>query len=479
MLGRWLLLGMLLVATGGFAGCDKLPFGKSNASTSDEFAEFDEFDDEAQSETELGAAAEATGPASHGGLASQSHSPNPSGIDSPETAPSSLALNLRVGARFPLIKTVEQRLTQKLASGVTTGHTRLELRLSLLVDEMRPDARRLTVRYHRVRYSQNLGGEQVEYDSDQPPVITPPAALAYCGLKDNGFSFWVGADHQVKDLVGFEEFLRRCVAQVSPDLRNGVLQQLAIRRGEDGIANFVDDSIGLLPNPADPQFAGQPLQIGSSWTLPQTTSATGTRCLLKGWTNETAEIALVGQIEPSNYVDDVRQLKLTVRGGQCTGTCVVDRQTGMPTQSRIDRVVDMVAQLPDGTEIPQRKEVVTTVVAFLDQPQPSQAAAAPWGGTGGAQPPAQPANATPSFANTAGMNAAPYGQPPQGLSQFDSSANAGASSPDHFTTGSVFPAVATSPAGSRPASTGQPVGATIPVGGASNGNNAAPPAPFP
>jgi hypothetical protein len=27
----------------------------------------------------------------------------------------------------------------------------------------------------------------------------------------------------------------------------------------------------------------------------------------------------------------------------------------------------MVAQLPDGTEIPQRKEVITTITAFLEQ----------------------------------------------------------------------------------------------------------------
>lgn len=89
--------------------------------------------------------------------------------------------------------------------------------------------------------------------------------------------------------------------------------------------------------------------------------------MLKNLTPEIAEIAIVGTIDPSNYVDDVRQLKLTVRAGQCSGTCLVDRHTGMPRQSRIDRVVEMVAQLADGTEIPQRKEVVTTVVAYLEQ----------------------------------------------------------------------------------------------------------------
>lgn len=353
MLVRWLLLLSGVVATvGGLTGCDKLPFGSSASSEDvDEFAEFDE-----------SAADEAPGFDS---------ADAPTTDDPQYTAEAGdFSLHLQVGARFPMIKTVEQRLTQQLGTGPVVGQTRLELRMSLLVEEQRQDARRLSVRYHRVRYAQDLGGEQVTYDSDAPPILVHPAALAYSGLKDNTFSFWLGADNRVTELVGFEEFLRRCTANVPLDQRNAVLQRLISLRSEDGIASFVDDSIGLLPNPHDPQVSGKSLQVGSSWELHSSQNASGssgTRCMLKNLTPEIAEIAIVGTIDPSNYVDDVRQLKLTVRAGQCSGTCLVDRHTGMPRQSRIDRVVEMVAQLADGTEIPQRKEVVTTVVAYLEQ----------------------------------------------------------------------------------------------------------------
>ncbi len=354
MLVRWLLLLSGVIATvGGLTGCDKLPFGSSAGSEDvDEFAEFDEASADEASNLE--------------------HADGKVAADEPQyTAEAGdFALHLQVGARFPMIKTVEQRLTQQLGTGPVVGQTRLELRMSLLVEEQRQDARRLSVRYHRVRYLQDLGGEQVAYDSDNPPILVHPAALAYSGLKDNTFSFWLGADNRVIELIGFEEFLRRCTANVPLDQRNAVLQRLNSLRSEDGIASFVDDSIGLLPNPQDPQVSGKSLQVGSSWELRSSTNATGssaTRCMLKSLTPEIAEIAIVGTIDPSNFVDDVRQLKLTVRAGQCSGTCVVDRQTGMPRQSRIDRVVDMVATLADGTEIPQRKEVVTTVVAYLDQ----------------------------------------------------------------------------------------------------------------
>ncbi|OYW24339.1 MAG: hypothetical protein B7Z55_02470, partial [Planctomycetales bacterium 12-60-4] len=187
MLARWLLLLSGVVATiGSLSGCDKLPFGSTaGVDDVDEFAEFD-----AASEDESA------------GFDALEHRTTDS-LDEPvyTAEPSDLALQLPVGTRFPLVKTVDQRLTQQLGSGPVVGQTRLELRMSLLVEEQRQDARRLSVRYHRVRYAQDLGGEQVSYDSDNPPILIPPAALVYSGLKDNTFSFWLGADNRVKELV--------------------------------------------------------------------------------------------------------------------------------------------------------------------------------------------------------------------------------------------------------------------------------------
>lgn len=371
MLHRWLMgLTLLALVCGSGTGCDKLPFGNSSADVGDDFADFEDFEDDDSSDGAKSKPARlqsSSSPMSDGQIQTASFEDEPL----PTADPRELTLQLPVGARFPLIKTVDQRLTQQLSTGPVVGHTRLELRLSLVVEEQQAQSRRLGVRYHRVQYSQDLGGEKIAYDSDAPPAVVPAPAQVYSGLKDNGFSFWLKPDHRIGELVGFNEFLRRCVAHIPEADRNRVLQQLLAQGNEHGVANFIDDSIGLLPNPADPRFEGKPLTIGSSWSLgandSRTSRAGGLRCILKDLTPQTASIALVGDIEPSNYVDEVRQLTLTVRGGQCTGQCVVDRQTGMPAQSRIDRVVDMVAKLPDGTEIPQRKEVITTVTAFLDQ----------------------------------------------------------------------------------------------------------------
>jgi len=336
---------------GAFAGCDKLPWGQTAKSD----LEDDEFG-------ELGDAAADDAFKSDSEHSDSGHS-------------SDLALKLEVGQRFPLMKTVEQRLSQSLPTGMSVGHSRLELQLSLVVEELRANRRRIGVRYHRVRYQQDLGGHMVEFNSEQPSTNVPPEALAYAGLKDNGFSFWIGADNQVLELVGFSDFLKRCVQHVPGEQRMAVLQQLQAMRTEDGLANFVDDSIGLLPGANSK--SGSHLRVGSSWDLPTRLVSAGgppaagstctTRCLLKDMNDKTAEISLAGEIGPSTWLDELRRVKLTVRSGQCFGTCTVDRSTGMPTRSHVNRTLDMTAQLPDGTEIPQRKEVVTTTVAFLEQ----------------------------------------------------------------------------------------------------------------
>jgi hypothetical protein len=369
-------------------GCDKLPFGQTAANTEldDEFADLD---------------ADPTGSDQTGDAGS-----SPPGDLSAN--PQEFALKLEVGQRFPLVKAVEQRLTQQLSSGPVVGHSRLELTMSLQVEEVRGPQRRLAVRYHRVRYAQDLGGQFVEYDTAKPVATIPPAAMAYSGLKDNGFSFWLGPDNRVGELIGFAEFVQRCVSGLPTEQRSQAFQQLQSLRGDEGLTTFVDDSIGLLPNPADPQFAGQPLKVGTVWqrTAALGSSSDGLRCLLKDLSPQSAEISLVGSIAPAIYVDPVHQLRLTVRSGQLSGTCVVDRTSGMPTQSRVERSLDMIAQLPDGTEIPQRKDILTTVTAFLDQSAPATMT------THAAATGAQPAGYQPA-ANTA--SSAWPSQPPQGV----------------------------------------------------------------
>lgn len=294
-----------------------------------------------------------------------------------EVVEGELELKLKVGDRFPLVKRIDQRLQQGDGQGgMLTNRSMLEMLLSLVVEEERDGNKRLSVRYHRIKYGHNIAGRSVEYNSDNAGPV-PTEALVYAGLKDNGFSFWIGPDNRVTELVGFQDFLQRCLRDVPTAFRNQVLRQLEGTQSEDGLANFVDDGIGLLPYSNDPQHPAVAVKVGSTWELKPRRSEgpipmnVTTRCVLKNLTEKSAEISLVGRIigtaRPVAYNDGARSMQILLKDGHCAGQCTIDRRTGLPTQSEVSRYMEMTVTLPNGVEIPQRKEVLTSITSFLDQ----------------------------------------------------------------------------------------------------------------
>ncbi len=289
-----------------------------------------------------------------------------------------LELKLKVGDRFPLVKKIDQRLQQGDGQvGMLTNRSMLEMLLSLVVEEIRDDGnKRLSVRYHKIKYGHNIAGRIIEYNSESRNQ-TPTEALVYAGLKDNGFSFWIGPDNRVTELIGFQEFLQRCLRDVPPAYRDQVMRQLEGTQSEDGLANFVDDGIGLLPYSDNPRHPAVAVKQGSVWELKNRRSegpipmSVSTRCVLKNLTDTSAEISLIGKIAgsttPVSYHDGVRNMQITLKDGHCAGQCTIDRRTGLPTHSEVSRYMEMTVKLPNGTEIPQRKEVLTSITSFLDQ----------------------------------------------------------------------------------------------------------------
>lgn len=344
-------LGLLVFACSlalALPGCSY--FQGAESDTDEEFAEFDKVDE-----------------------------PEKSDLESAESKPNEgeLELKLKVGDRFPLKKRIEQKLTQGDGQGgMLVNVSLLEMLLSLEVEEIRDGNKRLLVRYHKVHYGHNIAGRKVEYNSEMN-AAPPTEALVYAGLKDNGFSFWVGPDNRVMELVGFQEFLQRCLQNVPPTYRDAVLRQLEGTQNEEGLANFVDDGIGLLPYSDDPRHPAVAVKVGTMWELKPRRSegpipmSVSTRCVVKNLTETSAEIGLMGKINgsqaPVTIQDGSRYMRVMVKGGHCSGFCTVDRRTGLPTQSEVNRFLEMTVQLPDGSEIPQRKEILTSITSFLDQ----------------------------------------------------------------------------------------------------------------
>ena len=296
--------------------------------------------------------------------------------DVPSRADEKLQLRLKPGDRFPLEKTVTQTLTQNSPGGPATSRSKLELLLAITVEEIRDDRKRLAVLYQHVRYRHDVAGQVVEYDSNSPPVPVPLQVQAYHGLVNNGFSFWIGPDYKVIELVGFNDFLERCVRGVLPADRQAVLASLSVLSGDEGIANFVDDSIGLLPAGIGGNRRDAVLEIGSSWShqrqltqpIPMYVSSD---CTLTELNDDIAEIGIAGTITPlTAYVpseEQNRDVRVTLRGGRSVGRCTIDRSSGLPLNSQIERRLDMVVQLADGSQFEQQKHIVTTIRAFPQQ----------------------------------------------------------------------------------------------------------------
>ena len=291
-----------------------------------------------------------------------------------------LELRLQKGDRFPLVKTVHQTLNQRSELAPALAETRLELTLVITVEEVRDDAILLGVRYSRVNYAHDVAGQQLAYDSSTHAGAVPWDALPYAGMINNGFSFWLGRDNSIREMVGYKEFLERCVAEVPLERRETLLSEISNRFGDDGVANFVDDSIGLLPynTTVDPDAATRVLP-GDVWTRerrlmqPVPVQLTSTY-RLTDINDTTAEIDITGRIASGDAAALNTAGRLRISGGHSLGRCIVDRATGLPLEMNLTRYITMKLTTADEKEVVQEKTIVTTIRAFPETRGPVTAA---------------------------------------------------------------------------------------------------------
>lgn len=293
-----------------------------------------------------------------------------------------LELRLNRGNRFPLMKTVEQTLMQKSETHPAFAKTRLELSLAITVQDVQPDAILLGIVYSRVVYEHDISGRRLRFDSAAQQGAVPWDAIPYAGMVGNGFAFWLGRDNRIRELVGYREFLERCVERVPMDRRQSLLAELSGRFGDDGVANFVDDSIGLLPYDASVDEDARTLVMpGDVWTrerrlmqpVPVHMTSTYT---LTGINERTAEIEIAGRIASSEAVNSNGPGRVRISGGRSEGTCIVDRATGLPLDVSVTRTLSLRVATEDGVEVQQDKSIVTTIRAFPEFPSERPPAAA-------------------------------------------------------------------------------------------------------
>ncbi len=296
--------------------------------------------------------------------------PDQSKTKRPRPVGEKLELHLKQGDRFPLVKTIEQTLIQKSDIAPAMARTKLELTMIINVEDVRADAILLGVRYNRVTYQHDINGQLLSYDSASHQGDVPWDAIPYAGMVNNGFSFWLGRNNSIRELVGYKEFLERCVANVPLSRRETLLSEISNRFGDDGVANFVDDTIGLLPydNTVD-EAAATRVMPGDLWTRerrlmqPVPIHLTSTY-RLSALNNESAEIEITGRVAAgeAGAPSDIGRLRII--GGQSLGRCIVDRQTGLPLEMNLLRFIKMQLTTSDNQSVIQEKQIETTIRTF-------------------------------------------------------------------------------------------------------------------
>ena len=295
--------------------------------------------------------------------------------EDPGPTEGNLEFSLRADDHFPLRKTIEQKLTQQTATGPVTSSSTLSLLFAISVDEVENGRRKLLVRYQQVRYSHDILDDHVEYNSQAAPQFVPDSLQIYHGLAGNGFSFWVGADNRIIELIDFDAFLKRCVRHAPADRQAALLEQIVATQQDEGFANFVEDSIGMLPYKPDDKRRETAVAVDEQWTrsrrlmrpLPMEIRTT---YKLAELTDSLAKISIIGTIDPvkttelSPIQQTSAQTKLDLRAGFQTGHCIIDRQSGLPLRSRVERQLRMNVSIDGQPPFEQFKTIVTTVEAY-------------------------------------------------------------------------------------------------------------------
>ena len=344
-----LFFGLFLCCAG--AGCSYL----SPAAVDDDF-DLAELDDEGKIEEEVEGESEIDE------------------MEDPDSSSPDLDRKVKSGDRFPLSKTIEHRLTQTDNDGTRVSTSRAEIELTLLVDRILSDGRRqMSVKFDRVQFEQHSEGKRIFYSSEKSVEAIPPEAFLYAGLAGNGFSFWIDPTNRVSDVVGFSNFLQRCLRSVPDNFKPNVKRQLEASKADEGVANFIDDSVGMLPYRFDPRLSTVSISQGTDWDLtprycespiPMVTKA---HCVLSELSANFADIRLTGQIsgpeEPVAVRHTEGEFTVFVKGGRCKGSCRIDRRTGLPTLSQIQRDIDLLIEFPDGQRVEQNKVTFSTLTA--------------------------------------------------------------------------------------------------------------------
>ncbi|MEW4490260.1 DUF6263 family protein [Thalassoglobus sp. JC818] len=276
--------------------------------------------------------------------------------------------SLQVGERFPLRKRVEQELLQDSLSGPSQQVvSNLDVRFVFTVEDRVDKRTKLRVDYDRILFSQRVGEDSVDFDSDQPPEELSPTLQAFLNMSQSGFTCWLDEDLRIASVEQFDQFVASVLHGIPEEFHADVVLEVETASGDSGLADFIGEAIGQLPR--NPRYrAGDQWERSFTLTRPIPMHSLNVYTL-KRIESGVAVVDIRGKVTPSTTpvaVDEETGVRITVTGGETVGSSEIDTDNGLPRRSETLQKIDMVVTLEGALQFNQRKSIRTRVEAFRE-----------------------------------------------------------------------------------------------------------------
>lgn len=260
----------------------------------------------------------------------------------------------KMGQQFTYEKSITHTLTQATGDPSNKSVVQIDLVFTLWVEEIQQDRTRFGLRFQQVKYSQNIAGEKIEYDSEARPETIPAAVQAVHDLTQQKLSIWRDAQGVISQLSGWPK------------------QDSAIRTVSHSQAAEVPTISDLL----DPAFdllaearTRDKLAEGQSWITQQQFAGTVSlieklNCFCKSKNSQSVDVDVTGTITPGLNLEDhqfANSSPVKVSSGHTIGKVRYDVNTGLPEHSTWQRYILMQVNLESGEKFEQRKDTRTAL----------------------------------------------------------------------------------------------------------------------
>jgi len=259
---------------------------------------------------------------------------------------------LELGDQFVFEKTVTHTLTQASVASNKQSEIRINLVFTIWVEEFQNSQTRFGLRFQHVKYTQEIAGTKVVYDSQSPPDPIPAEFDAMHDLAQKKLNIWRNGHGAITRLTG----LKAAHSDIQTVSHSNQMQQQLIN-------DLLDPAFQFLAG----RKHSESVKPGQSWIWQQdfvgaVPITEKLNCFCKSANAQTSTIEVTGTINPSSnssYQQDEINHSIRVTNGHTIGNVRLDLTSGMPVQSNWQRYISMQVKLENGAHFEQRKDTRT------------------------------------------------------------------------------------------------------------------------